>query len=78
MTSVIHIAGAMYCLTDKQPARAVGEMHWPKKPLEGRGSRRNLIMQAAAILNAKYERQRAEWRLVTPLISTQEIADREG
>lgn len=28
--------------------------------------------------NARYERQRAEWRLVTPLISAQEIADREG
>lgn len=61
----IYVGGFTF-VDEKRPARATGTMKWP---LEGLGSRRNLIRCAGAILNAKYERERAAWRLVTPLLS---------
>lgn len=43
-------------------------------PPESLGSRLNLIRQAALILNAKYVRQRAEWAVLHPKLTREQLA----
>lgn len=64
-------------LDECRPARATGSWLdvWERLPThKSPGSRANLIRCAAAILNAKYAAERVQWRLVTPLITKEQIA----
>ena len=62
MTSVIFIPH-MQVLPVSRPAKTTGSMRWP---VEGLGSRRNLIRSCAVRLQADYEKSRAAWRQVHP------------
>jgi len=63
--------GGFTLLDEKRPARTTGRMRWPQ---DGPGSRVNLIRCAAAILNAKYERERAAWAVSHPFVARDELS----